>query len=231
MWSYYGAKTRLAKFYPKPIFDKIIEPFAGSARYSLLHFEKEVTLIDAFGTIIEIWKWLQQCSQQDILSLPKYEVGDRIILSECSCLAEYEFLRFLLQEGTTGGNKVYAFGLKNYESRKKRIASELFKIKHWNFIHGSYESVENEAATWFIDPPYQIGGHKYKYSNKNIDFFQLGNWCKGRTGQVIVCENMQADWLPFTAIKQHKGLNNQFKTEGMWSNNVTSYSNIQGELF
>lgn len=32
MFSYYGAKTKIVDYYPKPLFDKIVEPFAGSAR-------------------------------------------------------------------------------------------------------------------------------------------------------------------------------------------------------
>ncbi len=230
MWSYYGAKTRLAKLYPTPAEHKIIEPFAGSARYSLLHFEKQVVLIDAYDVIIDIWKWLQQCSPNDILSLPTYKAGDRIMLETCSCKAEYEFLRFLLQEGTVGGNKVYEFGLKSYESRKKRIAQNLFKIKHWQFIHGSYKDYPNEQATWFIDPPYKVGGHKYKFSNKNIDFVELATWCQARMGQVIVCENMQANWLPFKPLKAHKGINNDVRVEAIWSNKRTAYDNEQLQL-
>lgn len=35
MWSYYGTKKKIAKYYPSPQYDKIIEPFAGAAQYSL----------------------------------------------------------------------------------------------------------------------------------------------------------------------------------------------------
>ena len=38
MWGYYGSKSKIASMYPKPMYDKIIEPFAGTAQYSLLHF-------------------------------------------------------------------------------------------------------------------------------------------------------------------------------------------------
>ena len=57
--------------------------------------------------------------------------------------------------------------------------------------------LENEEATWFIDPPYQFGGHEYKCSNKQIDFAKLAEWCEDRNGQAIVCENTKATWLPF----------------------------------
>lgn len=35
MFSYYGSKSKIVDLYQPPKFDKIIEPFAGSARYSL----------------------------------------------------------------------------------------------------------------------------------------------------------------------------------------------------
>ena len=35
MFYYYGRKKQIAKCYPKPNFNTIIEPFAGSAAYSL----------------------------------------------------------------------------------------------------------------------------------------------------------------------------------------------------
>jgi site-specific DNA-adenine methylase len=33
MFSYYGSKSKIIDHYPAPKFNKIIEPFAGSARY------------------------------------------------------------------------------------------------------------------------------------------------------------------------------------------------------
>jgi site-specific DNA-adenine methylase len=35
MWSYYGGKSKIVQYYPDPKYDTIIEPFAGSAQYSL----------------------------------------------------------------------------------------------------------------------------------------------------------------------------------------------------
>lgn len=48
MWTYYGTKKKIAKYYPKPKYDKIIEPFCGAAQYSLYddNWKKDVLLID-----------------------------------------------------------------------------------------------------------------------------------------------------------------------------------------
>lgn len=224
MFSYYGTKTRLAPLYPKPEFNKIIEPFAGAGKYSLLHFENDVHLVDAFDNIIDIWLYLQQCSPKDILNLPKYNVGDRIILDELDCKAQYELLRYLLQEGTIGGNKVYSMGLKSYESKKKKIANNLFKIKHWTFECNDYSNIQNTKATWFIDPPYVVGGHKYKFSNKKIDYENLAKWCMSREGKIIVCENTQANWLPFVPLAEHKSINNTKRIEAIYTDINTEQS-------
>ena len=54
MFSYYGSKSKLVKHYPPPTCNKIIEPLAGSARYALEYFEKDVLLVDAYEVIVEI---------------------------------------------------------------------------------------------------------------------------------------------------------------------------------
>ena len=61
---------------------------------------------------------------------------------------------------------------------------------------------------------------------KKIDFEKLAAWCKEREGQIIVCENTKADWLPFKAMKDMIG--STFKTtEAIYSNEKTSYDNVQ----
>ena len=60
--------------------------------------------------------------------------------------------------------------------------------------------IPNEKATWFIDPPYQFGGKYYRHNGKKIDYEFLGEWCKNRDGQVIVCENHKADWMEFEPL-------------------------------
>ena len=47
-FSYFGSKYRLAKCYPQPQCDEIVEPFAGSAGYALLYPEKQVTLYEIY---------------------------------------------------------------------------------------------------------------------------------------------------------------------------------------
>ena len=45
---YYGRKKQIVSYYPSPNFDTIIEPFAGSAAYSLngYNWKKNVILVE-----------------------------------------------------------------------------------------------------------------------------------------------------------------------------------------
>jgi hypothetical protein len=65
-----------------------------------------------------------------------------------------------------------------------------------------FESTPDTEATWFVDPPYAVAGKSYKV--RFTDYPRLAEWCKGREGQVIVCENEGADWLPFTPLTDAK---------------------------
>lgn len=231
MFSYYGSKSKLVDYYPPPKFDKIIEPFAGSARYSLKYWQNDILLIDKYKNVVDVWLWLKQCSIGDINSLPKLKKGDdirKMNLSE----SEFLFLSFACSAGSAGPRySVSNFGEENAKTLYKNTIENLHKIKHWNIELGNYEDLQNEEATWFIDPPYQFGGHEYKFSNKEIDFNKLADWCKNRNGQTIVCENTKADWMEFKPMVSFTGTEKLTTTEAIWSNMPTNYDNEQLHLF
>jgi site-specific DNA-adenine methylase len=230
MWSYYGAKTKLVQHYPKPKHDLIIEPFAGSARYALKYWERDVLLYDKYEVIVRLWKWLQQCSPNDILKLPDLKKGDD---TRQMNLTEMEILLLGFSAGAGAASPQYIvskFGAGAAKSFKKNIASNLHKIKHWTIVQGSFDEIPNQTATWYVDPPYQFGGEHYKHSSKKIDFAYLAEWCKSRDGQTIVCENTKADWLPFKPMVQFTGLQ-KTTTEAIWSNERTAFDDEQLSLF
>ncbi len=78
MWGYYGSKSKIINRYPSPKYDTIIEPFAGTAQYSLKYFNKNIILIEKYPVIVKLWKWLQKCSKQDILGLPRLKCGENV---------------------------------------------------------------------------------------------------------------------------------------------------------
>lgn len=220
MFSYYGSKSKIVHLYPKPKHDLIIEPFAGSARYALRYFDRDVILIDKFHKIMEIWKYLQQASEKDILGLPDISYKEKI--PESLSLAEKWLIGYCVGRGTPRPATMgHQFNDWNFD--KVKIAKQLFKIRHWKFIHGTYECLDNPTATWYIDPPYINGGHKYSKSNKDLDFAELAEWSKSRNGQVIVCENDSASWLPFLPLIKNKGQMKEPTYEVFWTNEKVEY--------
>jgi hypothetical protein len=87
------------------------------------------------------------------------------------------------------------------ERVRSTIAAQVESIRHWKIFERSYEDCPaGQDMTWFIDPPYQKAGQHYKYGAELLDYKKLAAWCKSRPGQVVVCENEGADWLPFDKL-------------------------------
>jgi len=98
---------------------------------------------------------------------------------------------------------------------RRRIADQVEHIRHWQIIEGEYYDAPDVRATWHIDPPYSTPAGAY-YPHQPADFRSLGEWCRGRRGQVMVCEQAGADWLPFEPL----GTFNTASLEGRRSNEV-----------
>lgn len=202
-FSYYGGKWRLAPQYPAPLHRSIVEPFAGSAGYSVRHYARDVTLIDANPKVAGTWAYLIAATPQEIERLPLIEPGQRV--DELPVCQE---ARWLIGWWCAKGSEKPRQTLSAWarEPRwssyfwgpqvRSRIAEQVTRIRHWKIIHGDYRDHSNVDATWFIDPPYSnAAGRRYPYCR--VDFRELAEWSKTRTGQVIVCENDGATWLPF----------------------------------
>lgn len=213
MFIYYGGKGNLAKFYPAPKYDVIVEPFCGAARYTIQNLPAKAILVDKYEAITSIWRFFQDTNKEEIAALPSLFVGEMLNDYVWPCEGARNFAGFYAGEGgATPSNKIKKFGKhgKGYSSKfefaKKRLVTLLDEIKKYEIINGNYTDCPDVEATWFIDPPYQFGGKHYRHNN--IDYGELWEWCKTRKGQVIVCENDKNTWLPNNAIfvRSQKGL-------------------------
>ena len=212
--------------YPKPKHDAIIEPFAGSARYALKYFEKDVTLIDKYEVVVNIWRYLQQSSIADIVGLPDVSETESLNDIRFNGLSapEKDLIGFHLRRG--GARPGRSTGDRcDWKNDKLRIANNLFKIRHWKILLGEYTQIENKQATWFVDPPYTVQKHRYNFAI--VDYPQLRLWCENRIGQVIICGNTDDTWMPFKKLTSMNGTNKQ-TTEVFWTNETLEY---QSELF
>ncbi len=210
MFSYYGTKKKLAPNYPTPGYDTIIEPFAGAAMYSLYgnNWERNVILNDKYNKIYDAWDYLiNHTSVYDIKGLPDLTLGlklDTLNISD----SEKTLLGFFANPASAVPKKtVTKRGEIAWERNKKYLIDNLYKVKHWKIYNKSFEELENIDATWFIDSPYEYGGEYYhsSTSSKHINYAQLGEWCKSRNGEIIVCENDKAKWLDFKPLVELNG--------------------------
>lgn len=204
MFYYYGRKKQIAKHYPSPNFETIVEPFAGSAAYSLYrdNWKKNVILVERDEDVSDIWKWLiDEATPSEIKNLPDLEVGEKsseflhIIHAATKMAFHYKTI------------KVTPVLARNWEISKRYMSENLFKIKHWHIISGDYTLAPDIEATWFIDPPYKKdAGKGYRYSSKLIDYKKLAIWSRGRKGEIIFCEGHEGDYLPFKPLLDLKGI-------------------------
>lgn len=206
-FSYFGSKWRASTRYPKPKHPTIVEPFAGGAGYSHRYWDREVILCDADERIAALWEYLIGVSPSEIRALPLLPIDGHVddlgLPEEPSML-----IGFNLYKGAADPAKKHnAWSRKMVRSggfwtKKKReiVARQVEKIKHWRVVHGSYEDLEPIEATWFVDPPYQGDDLGRFYRHSSVDYQALGQWCRSRPGQVIVCEAEGADWLPFQTL-------------------------------
>lgn len=197
MFSFYGTKRSLAERYPAPQYGRIIEPFAGAAGYAMLYPENEVILIDKDHEIVALWKYLQQASKRDILSLPDLMPGQRVSSFRSLIAPEADLLgRFASANSAHAKDTVQERGAKAWQAAKPRIAASVSLVRHWTIMEGDYFDAPDLKATWFIDPPYQSRGEWYDWSSRDINYNHLREFCLDRRGLVIACENLDNDWLP-----------------------------------
>ena len=75
-WSLFGGKYNLSRsHYPPPLHDRIVEPFAGAASYSVCYPERDVVLIDKDERFVKIWKYLIKATPEKYTLLGKVDLG------------------------------------------------------------------------------------------------------------------------------------------------------------
>lgn len=183
-------------------------------------------LYEKDATLFKMWKFLIEASPADIRRLPVDFTSTRDLdISD----GERALIGFCLNTGTSSPCTVrgrWARERPNSEQfwgykRRERIANQVNLIKHWTIdLVQDYSEVPNKTATWFIDPPYQNMGKFYKHSSNNIDFKSLGLWCQSRQGEIIVCEQSGADWLPWSGSKDTKSNSKTKISKEVWLHSI-----------
>lgn len=235
-FSYYGGKFRAAPRYDAPIWDRIVEPFAGSAGYALRYPDRQVALYDLDENVARTWDYLIHATELEISKPP--DIGRSESVDDLNVCDEARLLiGWWLNKGSAQPKRRPSTFMLRYPEGgpywgprvRSRIVAQLEAIRHWTIRQAYYTDVDTRAtATWFVDPPYAEAGTYYRYGADNIDFAHLASWCHSLPGQVIVCEADDADWLPFrplTAIDGTEGRQKKSRAriEVVWtSDDVTN---------
>ena len=229
-WRYYGGKNRAAPRYPAPQHGTIVEPFAGAAGYSCLHFRRKVLLIDASEEVAGVWRYLIKVSAKEVLALP--DIPDGGTVDDVPACQEARWLMgFWCNSGTSSPRKSpsvravqdgqTATNWSGWGWRvRQRIAQQVDAIRHWQVFCGDYRQAPDIEATWHIDPPYNNRAGA-RYPKQPDDFHELSRWCETRQGQVMVCENAGATWLPFkpfATLHSNSRHTSQRSVEVLWTN-------------
>jgi 16S rRNA G966 N2-methylase RsmD len=151
-----------------------------------------------------VLKYLKSATSQEILSLPLIIKGQSLNDTEFDNLTSVQKDLISFFSNPSSSQPKRSVGKFNiwHEKNRKRLSEDVNKIRHWEIILGDYRDIPNQKATWFIDPPYQgNGGKYYKHGNKDMNYDELREWITSREGQVIVCENSEAEWLDFKPLK------------------------------
>ena len=226
-FGYYGGKWRDALTYPEPRCARIIEPFAGSAGYSLRYYDRKIVLCELDPVIFGVWDFIIRAKSSEILNLPDIPTQGSLDDFPKLCPESKALIGLWLNRGVARPRKSPSKWMRDGirpssfwgQSVRDRIALQVERIRHWKIYNTSYQNLRlTSRSTWFVDPPYESAGQHYKFGSSRIDYVHLGEWCKSRDGQVIVCENTTARWLPFVPHAETKTTRRQSRSsEAIWS--------------
>ena len=204
MFKFFGSKYRLARNYPAPKYATVIEPFAGSAAYSVFHRRSldRVVLVEKDHRIADVLVRLLSMSSDDIRALPDPVEGD---MSSDALVA---FAAGRTTRDTPERFVVSPRMAQRFRPMVNRIADVVDECRHFEVTHGDYTEaviLADEPATWFVDPPYQhqggrwdrTRGGRYRHSNRDIDFEALGQWCDDLVADhnhIIACDMDGSTW-------------------------------------
>lgn len=237
LFKWFGSKWLSAKRMPPPEHDTIIEPYAGSAGYSLRYAEKNVILCESDVNVNALWRWLiRDASEAAVREIPVgLPIGTDILSLD---LAHGQ--KLLLKHWQRTNNVGDCWTISPWgdkpgqwtENTRARVAEEISAVKHWEIYADAFAAFyhfhDDPSVTWFVDPPYQFN---YKYRGAAPDYAKLATRLQTLHGQVIACEAVcqktgaVPSYLPFEffgsrVTSRRKAENNHHSKELLWTNRV-----------
>lgn len=217
MFPYFGRKQAIVAAYPPPLYDVIVEPFAGSMSYACHHRPTSAIGVEADSEVVDLWHRLLGMSRDEIAAMREPEVGtvSTDLLVRLCAYSDHSISSPALKV-TPKMARVWR------QMRRVLITDHEWARRSVGVSLGSFADAPDVEATWFVDPPYQVyAGTKrggYRIGADRLDFGQLAEWVRTRRGQVVVCEQAGADWLPFSPLRSVRSASNARSTEVVWFN-------------
>jgi len=233
LFKWFGSKWLSSKTLPKPNYERIVEPFAGGAGYSLRYADRQVLICESDPHIYALWCWLiQDATEAAIREIPLGIPEGTDIRTLGLSTGQQLLLKSWQRTNNVGscwtispwGNKPGQWTV----NTRARVASEFGAVTHWKVRDNGLLALQGpQEATWFIDPPYQ---YNYQYRQPAMDYAALAALVQSQPGQRIVCEAVCPktgaipDWLPFEPwgsriTSRRKSTNNHHSKELLWTNN------------
>ena len=233
LFKWFGSKWLSSRKYPAPLHDTLIEPFAGSAGYSLRHGDgRNVVLYESDAHLLRLWRWLiEEATEEDVRQIP-IQVPEGTDIRTLGLTDGQQLLLKTWQRTNNVGDcwTISPWGNKPGQwtaNTRARVAAEFEAVRGWKiFPEGLKSFTRPPTATWFVDPPYEFN---YQYRSKSpVDYSKLGQIVAALPGQQIVCEAVCPKtgrvpaWLPFVRFEdritsRRKSTNNHHSKELLWT--------------
>lgn len=159
---YSGSKDELLKIIRHPPIgsNKIVEPFAGSARYGIYHNPEKLYLYEANTHVHELWRWLiEDASSEDLIELQESRALITQNVRELNLDKARETLMRLTCTGVYVGQLCSWVMYPQHRVDFSHIAELIPFFKESVRLEGTdfRESIKHdreEDVMYFIDPPY-----------------------------------------------------------------------------
>lgn len=238
---FYGGKHRLAGFYPAPEYDVVVEPFAGSAAYSMKYLVpvkgvrqvERAILVEKDPRVCELWNRLLAMEPEELLRYPIPDAGERT--SDFLVMTSATSNRIARTQEMIVTERMPVV----VDRMLRRIAAALPHVKgRVEIIEGDYTHAPHIEATWFIDPPYWVEGrlqargrgYAEGCDSLALDYDKVAVWCQEQMGQRIVCEQLGASWLPFKPLRWARDSIGNHSAEMIWTGGGATSSGSPGML-
>ncbi len=190
LFKWFGSKWLSSRLLPEPQHNLIVEPYAGSAGYSLRHFTNRVIVWDDDCNLQTLWRFLVKASHFEILDIP-IDIPEGTDIRSLGLSTGQAMLLKHWQRTNNVGNTwtTSPWGhLPGQWTRntRARIAAEVSAISHWEVKPIPWTLID---CTYFIDPPYEYN-YRYAFKREGFSHSELAKRVMAieYPAQIIVCE-------------------------------------------